>query len=114
MRWIMGSSGVVATAVVVVAAADHAYGNGIDNGHMFGWGWEHMIFGGLFMVLFWAAIIVGVVALARWLFSAERTANAGGDRDSALETLRERFARGEIDKDEFDERKRHLSSRDET
>lgn len=65
-----------------------------------GWG---MGFGGLFMLLFWGAVIVGVVVLVRWMLDQSK----GGK--SALRILQERYARGEIDKAEFDERKRNLA-----
>lgn len=65
-----------------------------------GWG---MGFGGLFMLLFWGAIIVGAIALVRWMLDQSK----GGK--SALQILQERYARGEIDKAEFDERKRNLA-----
>lgn len=68
-----------------------------------GWGW----FGIVHMVLWWFLIILGIVVLAKWLFG-------GGGRsaidDRALVILRERYARGEIDKEEFEKRKRDLSA----
>jgi len=69
-----------------------------------GWGWGWSFFGIVHMVLWWALLILGVVVLAKWLFGARRS---GEDR--ALEVLRERYARGEIDKDEFEKRKRDLA-----
>ncbi len=80
------------------------------SGNMMGWGWQGggwSVFGTVFMLLWWALIILGIVMLVRWL------AGAGGRRerqvgDRALEILRERYARGEIGKEEFDSRKRDL------
>ncbi len=74
-----------------------------------GWGgdWGMGIFGGLWMILWWVLIIVAVVVLVRWLSGT----GAGGGRpagDSALAILRERYARGEIGKEEFESRKRDL------
>jgi putative membrane protein len=57
------------------------------------------------MVLWWFLIILGIVVLAKWLFGGSAR-NSEGDR--ALTILRERYARGEIDKAEFDARKRDL------
>jgi putative membrane protein len=69
-----------------------------------GWGWSW--FGIVHMVLWWFLIILGIVVLAKWLFGGGGS-RAGGE-DRALAILRERFARGEIDKAEFDARRRDL------
>jgi len=45
--------------------------------------------------------------LVKWLVGGKGDSRTGGDR--ALDILRERYARGEIDKDEFDTRKRDLA-----
>jgi len=68
-------------------------------------GWMPMMgFGMLFMALFWVALIVGGVLMVKWLMG-----QGGASRgDSALEILKKRYARGEINKEEFDERKRDL------
>jgi len=65
--------------------------------------------GGLAMVVFWVVVIALVILAARW-FSA-----SGPRRDTAmpvdktpLQILQERFARGEIDKDDYEERRRTL------
>jgi len=72
-----------------------------------GWGWGG---GGLFVLihmLWWALVIVGIVVLVRWVsFAGGRSRHFGEDR--ALSILRERYARGEIDKAEFDARKKDL------
>ncbi|HZJ58454.1 MAG TPA: SHOCT domain-containing protein [Clostridia bacterium] len=62
--------------------------------------------GGLFMFLFWALIIAGVVYLIIRLSrnsSPSRYMPVGG-QDNAINILRERLARGEISQDEYDER----------
>ncbi len=69
-----------------------------------------MIFGPLFMILFLAVVIAAVVLLFRWLggpWQATMPPHAPPSRTS-LDILKERFARGEIDKDEFEERRRVL------
>ncbi|MBI3000418.1 MAG: SHOCT domain-containing protein [Deltaproteobacteria bacterium] len=72
--------------------------------HPMWWGWG---FGMMFMMfLFWGLIIVGLVVLIRWLIGQSREARS----DSALEILRQRYARGEISKEQFDAMKRDLSS----
>jgi putative membrane protein len=74
-----------------------------------GWGEGWGFFGVLHTLLWWVLLVLGIVVLAKWLFAGNsRGAAATGDR--ALEVLRERYARGEIDKDEFDKRKRDLAA----
>jgi putative membrane protein len=77
------------------------------------WGWHpmHPMWGmwglGILLVMltFWVVIIVAIVAGIRWLIHQGRESRP----DAALEILRQRYARGEINKDEFDARKRDLS-----
>ena len=56
------------------------------------------------MLLFWGLVIVGVVLGIRWLITQGKESRS----DSALEILRQRFARGEINKEEFEARNRDL------
>jgi len=72
----------------------------MHDGFGFGYG-----FGGPLMWLFWLLVIAAVV----WGVSA---AAGGGGRQrprSALEILEERYARGEINREEFESKKRDLS-----
>ncbi|MFQ5937200.1 MAG: SHOCT domain-containing protein [Acidiferrobacterales bacterium] len=68
-----------------------------------------MIFGSLMMVLFWGGVIIVVVLLVRWLSSGSTGMGPPPAGKTALDILKERFVRGEIDKEEFEERKRLLS-----
>lgn len=74
-------------------------------GDMSGMGWWGPGFGGIFMILWWGLIIMGIVALARWLLSLPRSGGAGKD---ALDLLKERYARGEIDRNEFERTRRDI------
>lgn len=68
-----------------------------------GWGW---IWGGLMMVVIWVALVWLVVSLVRG--SAARPSNEDRGRPTAEQILAERFARGEISEEEFQERRRVL------
>ena len=76
-------------------------------GHMEGWGWMSG-FGWIFMILFWALIVLGVAALAKWLFSTVRSANSADRRP--LDILKERYARSEITRDQYEQMRRDLES----
>lgn len=75
-------------------------------GDMMGWGGGWGILGVLHMLLWWVLIILGIVVLARWAFGGGP--GRGPSEDRAIAILRERYARGEIDKAEFEARKRDL------
>jgi putative membrane protein len=78
-------------------------GYGYDHGYgMFPW-W------GIVMMLFWLLVIGGVIALVVWAvrnWRPSREATVGPS--DALETLKQRYARGEITKEEYDRMKHDL------
>ncbi len=80
--------------------------NSTNNMMNFGYGFG--FFGWIFMVLWWVLIIAGIVALIKWLTNQPR--GNGAREKSSLEILKERYARGEIDKREFDEKKKDLTN----
>jgi putative membrane protein len=59
----------------------------------------------LMMLVFWGLVVVGITFAIRWAVARGR---ASAISDRALDILRERYARGEIDKDEFEAKKRDL------
>lgn len=70
------------------------------------WGWGHTIFGSVMMFLFMGGFILLIVLLVRWT-----GAGGGGRQQSSTPRtiLDKRFAKGEIDKKEYEERKKTLS-----
>ncbi len=59
----------------------------------------------LMMLVFWGLIIVALVLGIRWLLAQGRESRP----DSALDTLRQRYARGEITKEQFEAMKQDLT-----
>ena len=76
-----------------------------------GWGGGGMglVGGGLFMVIFWIALIVGAVVGVRWLLSQGQGGPTPQGGETPLEILKRRYARGEIDREEFEMKKRDLA-----
>ena len=57
----------------------------------------------LFMLIFWILIIAGAVALVRWLWSKPGGSISGSSGGGTAENiLKNRYAKGEIDKQEFE------------
>lgn len=78
----------------------------LGSGNMAWWG-----FGGIMialMILFWAAVIYAII----WLIRGGRSGSHAGDQAyysrSALDILKERYAKGEINKEEFEAKKKDL------
>lgn len=76
-------------------------------GNMTGFGAWGAGFGWIFMLLFWALLILGVIAVAKWLMGGSSAGSAPPVR-TPLQILEERYARGDIDREEFEQRKRDL------
>ena len=73
-----------------------------------GWGAGHMTFGIVPMTLFWLGLIAFLAFLIRWVTRDSLNKTTVTEK-TALDILKERFARGEIDKKEFEESRRVLS-----
>lgn len=110
----MSAAGLLAGTVLAPAWAwaqqAEPYRRGYDP-HMMDWGggWYGMIFGPLFMILILAIVIAVAVILVRWLSGpgyGGHPSHHGPPGRTALDILKERYARGEIDKEEFEERRR--------
>lgn len=62
-------------------------------------------FGGIFMLVVWILVIWGIIALVKYLSTNNQPANK---EDKALAILKERYAKGLINKDEYEEKKEVL------
>ena len=89
---------------VVAQAQERAYGWGWGMHPMWGvwgaWGIAMMAM----ILLFWGVVIVGIVLGIRWLMGQAREPQ----RDTAMDILRQRYARGDVTKEEFEAKKRDL------
>lgn len=98
----------VASLMAAPALAQEAGGRYYGHPHMWDGGWW-MLLGPLWMIVVIGALVAGVVLLVRWLGGTglgNEPGTMAGNR--AVDILKERFARGEIDKNEFEERRRFL------
>lgn len=90
-------------------------------GNMMGWGGMPFLgpFGGIIMIVFWILLIIAIVYLVRnlvggsehrrkrWMEEKMRMMKTRKE-DSAITILKERYAKGEIDKKEFEEKTKEL------
>lgn len=101
----LGLSAAMATLALETAAwAQGGPGQGWMWDH--GWGWGGMMGGGIGMILFWGLVILLIVLAVRGV------GGFGGKSEppspTPLQILQERYARGEIDKEEYEERRKAL------
>ena len=67
------------------------------------WGFDYgMGFGGIFMILFWVLIILGIIFLIKAL-AGSSSSEEKKKTESAEEILKKRFAMGEISKEELED-----------
>ena len=85
------------------------YGYGPEWGMMGGWGYGH----GPFFMIFWFIIFIAIVAGIVWLVRARVPAGPHhmmGRRSAGLDVLEERYARGEIGRDEYLQKKKDIAA----
>ncbi|GBE04411.1 MAG TPA: SHOCT domain-containing protein [Nitrospirae bacterium] len=70
-----------------------------------GSGWGMGGFGWIAMAAFWALVIVVVIFLIRSFAGSTKSQGKAG---TALDILKERYAKGEINREEFEEKKKGL------
>ena len=71
-------------------------------------GWW-MMFGGIFMLLFWSVVIVLIVWGINQLRGNRGSSTDAPQRHTPLDIAKERYAKGEISQEEFEQIKKHLS-----
>ncbi|MBI3127679.1 MAG: SHOCT domain-containing protein [Candidatus Tectomicrobia bacterium] len=104
MRAIAGASFAFFASAAPAAAQPGGDWGGYGPWHM--WGWGMMGTGmGIIMILFWVAILVLAIAAARWLLAAAPGRPTG---EAAEDILKKRYARGEIQKEEYEAKLRDL------
>jgi putative membrane protein len=76
-------------------------------GYMHEYGWNGMGFGMVSMLLFWVLLILAIIALIKYTRSSGNSSERNSEK-TALDILKERYARGEIEREEFDQKKHDL------
>ncbi len=90
-----------------------AFANGNDAGHMGGWG--HMMnfwWGGAFM---WIVFLIVIVVVVYFVLQSTRVRSYDSppgetSKESSIDILKRRYAKGEINKEEFEQMKKDLKS----
>ncbi len=81
----------------------HGMMGGFGMGYGMGW------IGFIMMIAFWILIVVGIVFVIRWLAASTNAAKiAPASGETPVDILEKRYARGEIDSKEFEEKKKFL------
>lgn len=70
-------------------------------------GWGLGVFGTIQMLLWWVLIILGIMVLVKWLVAGSLSSEREGE-SRTLQILKERYAGGQIGKEEFEQKKQDL------
>jgi putative membrane protein len=102
--WLPAVLGFVIPTLALAQSSGGYYGH-----PMWGSGWHPWFFGPIMMIVFVGVVVFVIVLLVRWLGPSGHSASPHQpSANRSLDILKERFARGEIDKEEFEERRRVL------
>lgn len=101
---VSGLAALAAGAPGSASAQQWSYGPYMMSDH----GWWGMVMGPFMMIAFLVVIVATIVLLVRWLGGTHHQAPHPTAGKTALDILKERFARGEIDKQEFEDRRKVL------
>jgi putative membrane protein len=73
------------------------------------WGFGYCPFDMFFRIIFWVLVVFGIGYLIK-TFSKEPPRESGKKQDEAMDILRKRYASGEINAEEFAQKKKDLES----
>lgn len=73
---------------------------------MMGWAGSGLTW--IWMLLWWVLVVLAVVAVVKWLFGKQSNNRQGSN--NPLDILKERYAKGEISKDQFEQMKKDITS----
>jgi putative membrane protein len=99
--------GVIIAILIIVLLISGLIGGWQGYGYGMMGGFGGMWFMPIFMIIFWGLVIWGIVALVR--SQSEPRSFDSSKSDSALDVLKRRYARSEISKEEFEEKKKDLA-----
>jgi len=102
-RWLIGLCVLTWPNIVLAQQSDQIPGPFTWHG-----GWHVWFFGPMMMIVVFVVAAVLVVLIIRWLGGGPIAGHHNGSNKTPLDILRERFAKGEIDKEEFEECRRLL------
>lgn len=77
--------------------------------HWGSYGWDGGWFGWVGMVIWWLLVVMFVLAAIRWFSNRAGSGTGAAHGKSAMDILKERYAKGEIEKKEFEEKKKALA-----
>jgi len=105
MKHLFGFAALPAAVLALPARAQEIRGYGYNHPHMGGYGHDGglMLLGPVILLLLLAGLVVGIIALVRWM-NGKSGAESDGSA-SAMAVLNQRLAKGEIDAKEYSERK---------
>lgn len=88
------------------------YGGGIGNmmSNMMGgfYGWGGFGWGWLMMIFWWALLLIIIFLVVKWLIGLSNQNKEKPETKSPLNILKERYAKGEINKEEFEQKKKDV------
>jgi putative membrane protein len=92
--------------LIPATAYAQTYPQRMHSWHMIGWGWGLGL--GLLGIFFWIMAIIGIICLVGRLMRRTAFPHPYPTHDNALEILKKRYVRGEIAKEEFEQKRKDI------